>query len=93
MISTGMPGATLTRFDASVLTVQPTADGGWAAVILEKLETERPGAGGRPVKGYSLWITRDGWKQNEARWQVTSSEVIGVQMWRDGVAPPLHDGE
>ena len=91
MISGGMPGMTLTRFDASVLTVQPTADGGWTAVILEKLETERTGPDGRPAKGYSLWITRDGWRQSEGRWQITSSEVIGMQAWRDGAAPPLPD--
>jgi uncharacterized protein (TIGR03382 family) len=93
MISGGMPGTTLTRFDASVLTVQPAAGGGWTAVILEKLETERPGPDGRPVKGYSLWITRDGWRQAEGRWQITSSEVIGMQAWRDGAAPPLADWE
>lgn len=93
MISGGMPGTTLTRFDASVLTVQPAADGGWSAVILEKLETERPGPDGRPVKGYSLWITRDGWRQSGGRWQITSSEVIGVQTWHDGAAPPLPDWE
>jgi Domain of unknown function (DUF4440) len=93
MISTGMPGTTLTRFDASVLTVQPAADGGWSAVILEKLEMERPGPDGRPMKAYSLWITRDGWKQDEGRWQITSSEVIGMQMWRDGATPPFDDWE
>lgn len=92
-ISTRMPGARLTRFDASVLTVEPAPDGGWTAVIQEKLEFERPGPDGRPVKGYALWITRDGWRETGGQWQITSSEAIGVETWRGGATPPFADWE
>jgi Domain of unknown function (DUF4440) len=86
-ISSNPPNARLTRFDASVLTVAPSADG-WVAVIQEKLEYERTDGKG---KTYSLWITRDGWKKTGDRWVVTFSEAIGSEFWRDGAKPPFHD--
>ncbi len=83
-ISAERPGAKLTRFDATVLTVQRTADG-WVAVIHEKLEIEGPDGS----KGYSLWITRDGWKQEDGRWLITFSEAIGFENWVGGAKPPF----
>lgn len=87
MISSNPPGGKLVRFDASVLTVEPSA-GGWVAVIQEKLEYESTDGKG---KVYSLWITRDGWKKVDNRWVVTFSEAIGNESWRDGAKPPFRD--
>ena len=86
-ISTNPPTAKLTRFDASVLTVEPSPDG-WVAVIQEKLEYERADGKG---KAYALWITRDGWKKIGDRWVVTFSEAVGSEFWRDGAKPPFED--
>ena len=90
-ISEGMPGGRLARFDASVLTVEPRGDGAWSAVIQEKLEIERAGPDGRPVKVYSLWITRDVWRLGGGEWRIASSEAIGTEMWRGGARPPFPD--
>ena len=54
-ISVQRPGIKLTRFDATVLTVQQS-EGIWVAVIQEKLEMDSSDG-----KVYSLWITRDAW--------------------------------
>ncbi|MDH4271091.1 MAG: nuclear transport factor 2 family protein [Candidatus Aminicenantes bacterium] len=86
-ISASAPGAKLTRFDATVLTVQPT-DYGWVALIHEKLEIER--TEGDREKSYSLWITRDGWKKVDGRWMIAFSEAIGSEQWRN-VKPPFID--
>jgi hypothetical protein len=82
-ISVQRPGVKLTRFDASVLTVQPSADG-WVAVIHEKLEFDSPKG-----KVYSLWITRDGWKKENDQWVITFSEAIGSEQWSAGEKPPF----
>jgi len=84
-ISTQRPGVKLTRFDATVLTVQKNTDG-WVAVIHEKLEIDSPDG-----KVYSLWITRDGWKKVKDQWVITSSEAIGSERWRGGEKPPFPD--
>ena len=89
MISTNPKGGKLVRFDASVLTVEPSpSSDAWVATIQEKLEFER--TDGRP-KVYSLWITRDTWKKLGDRWVVTTSEAIGDEFWRDGAVPPFRD--
>ena len=85
IISLQQQGIKLTRFDATVLTVQRDADG-WVAVIHEKLEIESPGG-----KIYSLWITRDGWKRVNNQWVITFSEAIGSEQWPGGVKPPFLD--
>jgi len=86
-ISANPPGSKLTRFDAAILTVQPT-EYGWAALIHEKMEIER--TEGNPEKIYSLWITRDGWKQVDGRWVIAFSEAVGSEQWRN-VKPPFID--
>lgn len=83
-------GPKLTRFDVEVLTVQRRGDL-WVAVIAEKLEIESTAPDGKKVKGYSLWITKDGWKQTGARWQVAFSEAVGWENWRGGKKPPFGD--
>lgn len=84
-ISQSRPEARLVRFDASVLTVQKTADG-WVAIIHEKLEHETPKG-----KIYSLWITRDGWRMKDHQWLITFSEAIGFERWANGKKPPFPD--
>jgi hypothetical protein len=84
-ISIQRQGFELTRFDATVLTVQPSADG-WVAVIHEKLEIDSPKG-----KIYSLWITRDGWKKLDNHWVITFSEAIGSEQWSRGEKPPFPD--
>ena len=89
MISSNPTGGKLVRFDASVLTVEPTpSPDTWVATIQEKLEFER--TDGKP-RTYSLWITRDTWKKLGDRWVVTSSEAIGDEFWRNGEKPPFKD--
>jgi hypothetical protein len=85
LISVQRSGVKLTRFDATVLTVQPDADG-WVAVIHEKLEIDSLAG-----KVYSLWITRDGWKKVNDHWVITFSEAIGSEQWRGGEKPPFKD--
>ena len=87
-ISVDRPGQKLTRCDAAVLTVQPTSDG-WVAIIQEKLEFEAPDGN----KGYSLRISRVGWKQEETGWMMTFSEVVGHENWTGGAKPPFTDWE
>ena len=90
MISDRSSPAKLVRFDASVLTVQPSgAD--WVAVIQEKLEYEFTAADGKLHKAYSLWITRDGWRKTADRWVITYSEAIGTESWRGTAKPPFQD--
>jgi len=87
-ISVDRPNEKLTRYDTTVLTVQPTADG-WVAIIQEKVEIEAPGKN----KGYSLRIIRAGWKQEDNRWMITYMEIIGHENWIGGAKPPFPDWE
>ena len=79
------PDLRLTRFDATVLTVQATGDA-WVSMIAEKLEYRRQSTAGTD---YVLAITRDGWRRKDGRWQVLYSELIGEERWRDGERPPM----
>jgi hypothetical protein len=87
-ISVDRPDGKLTRYNTTVLTVQSTADG-WVAIIQEKVEIEAPGGN----KGYSLRITRAGWKQEDNRWLITYAETIGHENWTGGAKPPFPDWE
>ena len=81
------PDLRLSRFEATVLTVQPSgAD--WVAMILEKLEYRRASTG---TTDYILAITRDGWRQSVSGWQILFSELVGEERWRDGEHPPMGD--
>jgi len=81
-------GASLTRFDADVLTVRQS-ETGWTAVITEKLELAVITSEGETEKVCSLWITRDGWRKEGDEWLVTFSEAIGHEYWEPGAAPPI----
>jgi hypothetical protein len=87
-ISTYPPGVTLTRFDASVLTVEPNGDD-WVALIFEKLEIERTGSEGKTEKEYVVSITRDGWRRlSRDKWVILFSEQVGQERWQ-GTPPPI----
>jgi hypothetical protein len=85
-ISVDRPDGKLTRYNTTVLTVQSTADG-WVAIIQEKVDIGAPSGN----KGYSLRITRAGWKQEDNRWLITYAETIGHENWTGGAKPPFPD--
>src|SRR5579864_3191298 len=87
-ISLHPPGVTLTRFDASVLTVEPNGDD-WVALIFEKLEIERKSTDGKTEKEYVVSITRDGWRKvSSDKWLILFSEQVSQEHWK-GTSPPL----
>jgi hypothetical protein len=89
-ISSYPPGITLTRFDANVLTVEPSGDD-WVAIILEKIEFEHKDSDGKTEKEYAAWITRDGWRKvSSDKWLILFSEEVGHEQWK-GSAPPLEN--
>jgi hypothetical protein len=82
------PGVKLVRFDASVLTVEPS-NSDWVALILEKLEIERKSADGKTEKEYVVSITRDGWRKLSGdKWVALFSEQLGQERWK-GSPPPI----
>src|SRR4029077_10107836 len=67
---------TLTRFDATVLTVEPRGNDG-AALVLEKLEGEIKDNSGKTSKIYVMGVVRDGWgKLNDNQWTLLWSEQL-----------------
>jgi|HubBroStandDraft_2_1064218.scaffolds.fasta_scaffold01087_12 hypothetical protein len=87
-ISSYPPGITLTRLNASVLTVEPNGDN-WVAIIQEKIEFDHTGSDGKTEKEYAAWITRDGWRKvSSDKWLILFSEEVGQEHWK-GTPPPL----
>ena len=82
-------GPRLVRFDVTVLTVRPT-ERGWVAVIEEKLEMEGTTPDGRPLRAYSLWVTKDEWRPIGDRWLIASTEALGNESWLNE-RPPFAD--
>ena len=79
---------TLTRFDATVLTVEPRGND-WAALVLEKLEGEIKDNSGKTSKIYVMGVVRDGWgKLNDNQWTLLWSEQLGQQLWEEE-SPPI----
>jgi hypothetical protein len=79
---------TLTRFDATVLTVEPRGND-WAVLVLEKLEGEIKDKSGKTTKVYVMGVARDGWgKLNDNQWTLLWSEQLGQQRWKDE-SPPI----
>jgi hypothetical protein len=73
------PPYTLTRFDATVLTVEPRGNE-WAALVLEKLEGDIKDNSGKTSKIYVMGVARDGWgKLNDNQWTLLWSEQLGQQ--------------
>ena len=68
---------TLTRFDATVLTVEPRGND-WAVLVFEKLEGQLKDKNGKTSKIYIWGVARDGWgKRNDNQWTVLFSEELG----------------
>ena len=69
----------LTRFSATVLTVEPRGND-WAALVFEKIEGETKGEDGKITKVYIMGVARDGWGiLNGNQWGITFSEQLGKQ--------------
>ena len=79
--------AQTTRFDASVLTVEPRGDD-WSVLISAKVEVETKDKVGKTSKEYRVLVSRDGWRKlNDNQWILLSSEVLGQQRWTE--RPPI----
>jgi ketosteroid isomerase-like protein len=82
-----MPSLKITRFDASVLTVEPRGND-WSVLIFEKGEVETKDKDGKTSKGYIVLVARDGWRKlNDNQWTLLSSEPLGQQRWQE--IPPI----
>jgi len=80
--------AKTTRFDASVLTVEPRGND-WEVLISAKVEVETKDKDGKTSKGYTMLVARDGWRKlNDNQWALLSSEPLGQQRWKDE-RPPI----
>ncbi|HEX8814863.1 MAG TPA: hypothetical protein VF753_05120 [Terriglobales bacterium] len=67
---------TLTRFDATVLTVEPRGND-WAVMVFEKLEGDLKDKSGKTSKRYIWGVARDGWGLRNGQWTVLYSEELG----------------
>jgi hypothetical protein len=77
----------LTRFEATVLTVEPRGND-WAALVLEKLEGEIRDNSGKTRKIYVMGVVKDGWgKLNDNHWTLLWSEQLGQQLWEEEIPP------
>jgi hypothetical protein len=82
-----MPSLKITRFDASVLTVEPRGND-WSVLIFEKGEVETKDDLGKTSKGYIVLVARDSWRKlNDNQWTLLSSEPLGQQRWQE--SPPI----
>jgi ketosteroid isomerase-like protein len=82
-----MPSLKITRFDESVLTVEPRGND-WSVLIFAKAEVETKDKDGKTSKGYRVLVSRDGWRKlNDNQWILLSSELLGQQRWQE--RPPI----
>jgi hypothetical protein len=82
-----MPSRKITRFDESVLTVEPRGND-WSVFIFAKVEVETKDKDGKTSNGYRVLVSRDGWRKlNGNQWTLLSSEVLGQQEWQE--RPPI----
>lgn len=80
----------ITRFDASVLTVEPRGND-WSVVVSEKGEVETKDEHGKTSKVYIMLVARDGWrKSTDNQWTLLSSEPLGQQRWKDERPPVVN---
>jgi glyoxylase-like metal-dependent hydrolase (beta-lactamase superfamily II) len=93
MVSRRPPAGRLARFDNTILSITKDANKEeYVAVVVEKLENERPRADGSGIdRLYALWVTRDGFRRVGSGWQIMYSEAIGFQSWGGGQKPPFAD--
>jgi hypothetical protein len=77
----------ITRFDESVLTVEPMGND-WSVHIFVKVEAETKDKDGKTSNGYRALVSRDRWRKlNDNQWILLSSEVLGQQRWAE--RPPI----
>jgi ketosteroid isomerase-like protein len=82
-----MASLKITRFDESVLTVEPRGND-WSVLIFAKAEVETKDKDGKTSKGYRVLVARDGWRKlNDNQWILLSSEPLGQQRWQE--RPPI----
>ena len=82
-----VPILKMTRFDASVLTVEPKGND-WSVLISSKVEVETRDKDGKTSKSYRVLVARDGWRKlNDNQWALVSSEPLGQQRWTE--TPPI----
>jgi len=82
-----VPALKMTRFDASVLTVEPKGND-WSVLISAKVEVETKDKDGKTSKSYRVLVARDGWRKlNDSQWALVSSELLGQQRWQE--SPPI----
>ena len=82
------PTLKITRFDETVLTVEPR-DNDWSAVIFAKAEIDTKDKDGKAGKEYRVLVARDGWRKlNDNQWILLSSEPLSQQRWKDE-RPPI----
>ena len=82
------PSLKITRFDETVLTVEPR-DNDWSAVIFAKVEIDTKDKDGKTSKEYRVLVARDGWRKlNDNQWILRSSEPLSQQRWKDE-RPPI----
>ena len=78
----------VTRFDESVLTVEPIGND-WSVHIFVKVEVETKDKDGKTSKGYTMLVARDGWRKlNDNQWTLLWSEQLGQQLWEEE-SPPI----
>jgi len=77
-----------TRFDATVLTLEPR-DNDWSVFVFAKIEVETKDKDGKTSTEYRVLVARDGWRKlNDTQWTLLSSEPLGQQRWKDE-RPPI----
>jgi len=82
------PTLKITRFDETVLTVEPR-DNDWSAVIYAKIEIDTKDKDGKTGKEYRVLVARDGWRKlNDNQWILLNSEPLSQQRWKDD-GPPI----
>jgi len=82
------PTLKITRFDETVLTVEPR-DNDWSAVIYAKIEIDTKDKDGKTGKEYRVLVARDGWRKlNDNQWILLNSEPLSQQRWKDE-RPPI----
>jgi hypothetical protein len=78
---------TLTRFDATVLTVEPRGND-WAVLVFEKLEGQFKDKNGKTSKIYIWGVARDGWGlRKDNQWTVLYSEELGGPQTSEELPP------
>jgi hypothetical protein len=78
---------TLTRFDATVLTVEPKGND-WSVLVFEKLEGLLKDKSGKTSKIYIWGVARDGWGlRKDNQWTVLFSEELGGPEHSEEIPP------